>query len=102
MISALCIKTYFLSLFRSITELLLHIKQFLKWKIQFFSQSQDATIYSDDFFAIMIQQPLQRAASNCLEVMSLFPSLFFWPSAKADLFRHQNQLYLLLQFTNNT
>lgn len=67
-----------------------------------FSQSQDATIYSDDFFAIMIQQPPQRAASNCLEVMSLFPSLFFWPSAKADLFRHQNQLYLLLQFTNNT
>lgn len=66
-----------------------------------FSQNQDTTTYSDDSFAIMIQQPPQRAASNCLEVMSLFPSLFIWPSAKADLFRHQNQLYLLLQYTNN-
>lgn len=66
-----------------------------------FSQNQDTTTCSDDSFAIMIRQPPQRAASNCLEVMSLFPSLFIWPSAKADLFRHQNQLYLLLQYTNN-
>lgn len=67
-----------------------------------FSQIQDATIHGDDFFAIKIQQPPQRAASNCLEVMSLFPSLFVWPSAKADLFRHQNQLCFLLQYTSNT
>lgn len=57
-----------------------------------FSHSQDVTIHSD-IFAIMIQEPPQSAASNCLEVMSLFPSLFSWLSAKADLFRRQNHLY---------
>lgn len=76
MIYALCVKTYFINLFRSITEFLLHIKQFNKWKIQFFLRVKMSQP-TGWLFVVMIQQTPQRAASNCLEVMSFFPSLFF-------------------------
>lgn len=41
-----------------------------------------STTYSNDFFSFHGPDSPQRADSNCLEVMNLFPSLFFWPSAK--------------------